>query len=404
MIEALEYPKPILSGLKEFETKDLQPLQPLQIQTKNATVIKLRNSGGGTLAGRIISPTKSLIFEPSTWESNRVQITCRFTPDPLEGWKPGDVRQFQVRILSNGGEATIPITARLEKMAISISANQTIANLTDFYEYAEKSPQEAEDLFADSEFHMLLLAMDFPYTDAYTMLVKEPNRKRAVDNFLILAGLKKRTKIQIPDPVIEHRTIKNSIINGNFTVQKSDSGYVEASVQKESDAPWLAVDTTNLKTEDFTDNTVQINYKIDPLHIKGRYSRELIKIKSTDGPEEVTAEIVFKRPEPLKAYLQKEGYRYQDEGTVVVENELDEPLQVEISCKEQFIRFYQKEYKVEGKLSIPFIVKLTPLQSAQMLFRKIPSLSAEIEIKSTHKGTGGVESIVKIVKLTAGQW
>ena len=387
--QALEYPLPVLTvGIQELI------IEARSEDSGHEESFLIRNTGGGMLEGRIISPDNCLTFKPAKWHGNRQEVICRFLPDAAENWKPGDVREFKVLILSNGGEACLTVIIRLAKMAIATLEGVSVANLKDFYNYAINFPSEAQKLFEDRQFETLLLATDFPYIDAYTLLVKEPNRPRAIDNFFILAGLKKRTALSVlgagpsGNHEIEYRTLSNAIIRGQFELQKSDGGYVEADIGTATGAAWLS-----LALEDFI-----VKYSIDPLLITGRCARERVTI-SGNG-EELYVDIVFKRPKPMLAWLLREGFRFQDEGKIAVENQTSDPLQVEVFCKESFVRFYRRQYKVEGRIDIPFIIKLSPLQSAQMLFRKVPSLSAEIELRATYKDT----VINKVLTLTAGEW
>jgi len=390
--QTLEFPLPVLAvGVKELT---------IEAKGEQDTAFFLRNSvSGGLLSGRVFSDAPCLSFEPSEWEGNRQEIICRFAPKPEEGWKPGDVRTFSITILSNGGEVHLPVTIRLAKMAITTEEGITIANLQDFFAYCESHPSEAQELFADSEFHMLLLAMDFPYTDAYTLLVKEPNRARALDNFLILADLKKRTTMQSVSPAVEHKTLENVVIKGSFQIQKSDSGYIEAGIKTQGGAKWLSLSSDTISSADFdSDNIAEISYTIDPLLIEGRYARERVLFTAEDA----ALDIIFKRPIPLEASLAREAYTYKDSGELILENQTKEPMQIEIFCKENFIRFQQNQYRLDGQLSlkIPFFIKLPPLQAAQMLFRKIPYMPADIEITTSYKG----QVIKKNVRLTAGEW
>ena len=386
--EALENPLPVLSA----SVKELVIEAKIEAAEARQVSFDLKNTKSGALEGSIISPAKSLVFEPQKWKGNRQTIRCTFSPDPMEGWKPGDVRTFSALILSNGGELHLPVTVRLAKMAISTHEGISIVNLQDFYAYSMEHPQKAQDLFAEKEFHKLLTAMDFLYTDAYLLLTEEPNRALALDNFFILAGLKSRTKLFVPEPVIEHVSRDYDIIHGQFEIQKSDKGYIEANISTLKNSPWLS-----LTFEDFT-----VKYSIDPKRINSRYAQERIIIRTPDSEEqnEASVDIIFKRPLPISAYLSKEGYRFSDEGAVVVENHMKEPLVVEVFCQENFVRFYEQKYKVEAELKIPFLIKLSTLQSAQMLFRKVPSLSTEIEIKTVYDG----KNIKKTLPLTAGEW
>ena len=377
--QVLEYPLPALKiGVEELVIE-------ARGDKKQSAVFDVKNSGGGTLEGRIVSTETCLAFEPDRWSGNRKEITCSFTSDTVEGWKPGDVCEFDALILSNGGEIRLPITVRFAKMAITTKEGTSIANLNDFCAYAEDFPEEALLLFADDKFLALLEAIDFPYIDAYSLLAMEENRFRALDNFFILAGLKKRTTLIVQNPEIEHSTLSNSLIKGEFELQKSDSGYVEIELSTVTGAAWLS-----LELDGFV-----VKYTIDPLLIEGRYARERVIIS-----EEVYVDIIFKRPMPLVLRLSREGYKFQDEGEVILENQTGEPMAIEIICKEPFVRFYEREYTVEDRLSVPFVIKLSPLQSAQMLFRKVPALVAEIEIRGKYKS----EIVGKVLTLTAGEW
>jgi len=106
-------------------------------------------------------------------------------------------------------------------------------------------------------------------------------------------------------------------------------------------------------------------------------------------------------PKPIiKTWLPREAYSYKDKGVIIVENNADEAIQVNILCDEAFVNLGQTSYMVDGQLQIPFTIKLPALQSAQLLFSRIPSLSAKIEVVASHKD----KQIKKILRLTAGEW
>jgi len=205
--------------------------------------------------------------------------------------------------------------------------------------------------------------------------------------------------LSITQPTIEHlqKPGDYALINGHFKVQKSNSGYVKSDIILVMPAPWLILETECLTNESFDENhEATIIYTIDPLRIKSYYARASIIIKSPDT-EETIIDIIFKRQRPLRAWLPRQGYQYQDEGILVIENQADEPMQVKLFCNAPFVCFQQHQYKVEGQLKIPFIIKLSSLQSTKMLFRKIPFLSADIEIHAKYKG----KIIKQTVSLTA---
>jgi len=102
----------------------------------------------------------------------------------------------------------------------------------------------------------------------------------------------------------------------------------------------------------------------------------------------------------IKTWLPREAYSYKDKGVIIIKNNMDEATQVKVFCKEPFVIFDKTIYEVEEELQIPFIIKLPALQSAQLIFRRVPSLSAKIEVVASYKD----KQIKKILSLTAGEW
>jgi len=382
--EALEYPLPMLT-LSATE---------ITMEGKDEVAFSLKNSGGGLLIGQILSPTNSLTFTPNKWEGNRQNIKCHFSPDPLEGWKPGDVREFEITVLSNGGEKIIPVTVKLAKMAINTTEGTVIANLRYFFDYAQRHPSKAQAIFVSKDFSDLLRTTDYAYLDAYEWLAKESNRARALDNFFVLSGLKGKTLLTAPQTAIEHvgKIDDDSPIEGVFELQKSDNGYYETRLLTKRNAEWLSLQKEHLSNNDFDDNIATVKYKIAPSLVQGRYAKETIIAG------ESAVDIVFKRPAPMRCWLTREGFRLYDEGILVVETPA--PIMVEVFCKEQFVRFVGKEFRVLGREEIRFTIKPSAFQSAQMMFRKQPSLSAEIEVRAFYNGT----VVKRVLPLTAGEW
>jgi hypothetical protein len=128
--------------------------------------------------------------------------------------------------------------------------------------------------------------------------------------------------------------------------------------------------------------------------VSGRYARELIRVGSE------AFEVVFKRPQPLFVSLAREGYRFRDEGALIVENQSGMDCVLEVFCKEGFVRFAERHYVVNGNMEIPFSIRMSALQSAQLLFRKQPGAGAVIEVKAVM----GETVYKKNLCLTAGEW
>jgi hypothetical protein len=386
--QAFEFPPPTLSlGADE-----------VIIDTKGEpeALFTIRNAGGGTLAGRIVSSARCVVFTPAEWEGNHLEVRCRYEPRGEAGIQPDDL-EAEAQILSNGGEARLPVTVRMSRMSVETPEGMTLSNVADFYAYAKQYHAQARKLFFAPEFHMLLLASGYPYVDAFELLLKDPSRARALDNFFIISGLKGKTDIELPREPVEHTRAPgdDNMVYGNFAVTRSDGGYYEAAISAESGAEWLSLAKERLFAADFDENNkALIKYSINPLNIKGRYARETIRVGDK------TLQIVFRRPQPLRISLPREGYRFSDTGVIVVENAGGAEAVLEVFCKESFVRFEQRRYTAGAFCEIPFVIRLSALQSAQLLFRKQPCVTATIEVKAAVADT----VVRKHLSLIAGEW
>jgi hypothetical protein len=364
----------------------------------------IKNIGGSALAGRIHSRSRSLTFEPEEWTGNEVTVLYKFSPEPGDGWKPGDALDTSVIISSNGGEKKIPVTIRLTRMAIVSPEGVTVANIRDFYQYAIGHPAQARKMFIDSEFYMLLLATGYEYMEVYEMLHKDANRERALDNFFILSGLKKKTLLTIPNKLMEYTRKPSDIamVYGNFMVQKSDGGYFEAPVTARHNAAWLSLSAERLITSDFNEaNAAMVKFSIDPSKIKGRYVSETLIIGSDPEPDGSNlVELVYRRSAPLSAQLDREAFRFEDNGMLIIQNNTGSDLLVEIFCTDTFVRFAARKYYVSERGEIPFEIKLSAFMAAQLLFRKLPFLRTAIEVRALYRG----ETVRRKLPLVVGEW
>ncbi|MCL1843867.1 MAG: DUF5717 family protein [Defluviitaleaceae bacterium] len=384
-----EHPQPIMYA----------DVDSLVIETKgnHAGAFLIKNTGGGVLAGRILSRCAGLTFEPAEFEGNNQEINYTFDAQAA-GLGIGDAVSTRFFITTNGGEKEIPVSAKLTKMSITTPEGHTIANIRDFYEYAPKYPAQARRLFTSGEFYMLLLASGYEYPEVYESLHKDANRERAMDNFFILSGLKNRTGLSILSPCqieFSQKPHENDMLFGSIKVAKTDGGYVSVPVTKNSAADWLTLSAGNLTTADFDENnTASINFNIDPTRIKTDFTRELVQI----GDD--TTEIIYRRQPLLSLKLNRETYRYADKGTIEVINNTGSNMQVAVFCPENYIRFAARSFPIGQIGEIPFDIKLSTFINAQMLFRKLPFMHTLIEVRAKIPGN----EYKKTLPITVGEW
>jgi len=373
----------------------------IETKDKHEGSFDIKNTGGGTLTGRVLSRSAGLVFTPDSWEGNRQTINYTFNA-AAAGLSTGQSMESVVYILSNGGEAQLPLSAKLAKMSITTNEGVTIANLQDFYDYAQVHPAQARRLFVDSEFYMLLLAIGYQYMEVYESLHKDSNRERAMDNFFILSGLKGKTKLSIAKTAMAftQKPGNTEMLYGSIAIKKSDGGYVDAPIITAGDSKWLNCYASRLVQSDFDEQlTAMVNFSIDPLKISGVYAREIVTI-GAEHTEENTVEIVYRRTQPVALALNRASYRYEDKGVIQVTNNTGKDMKIEVFCPESYVRFSARSYVVGAYGEIPFDIKLSAFLSAQMLFRKMPYMKTDIEIKAAAPG----QVRKKLIPLIIGEW
>ena len=388
-----ESPLPILSV----------SIDSLNVETKDRHTgkFKIKNIGGGLLVGRVISRMPGLSFDADKFCGNSHEV--HYSWDSAQaGIKTGQSIEGVVYVSSNGGEKTIPISLKYTRMSILSTGGTIIANLTDFYEYSLVNSDGARRMFTDSEFYMLLLATGYPYLEVYENLHKDANRERAMDNFFVLSGLKEETKVFAKQHKLEFSSNNNEPLRGRLEVGKSDSGYASTEIVKAQGASWLNLSTGRLSTLDFNKQFVaNVNFTIDPSKVEASFAREEIIIGSEPMPDKSNVvEVIFRRPIPFSAALNRESFRFEDTGHLIVHNRTGKTITVEPFCQDNYIRFGAKRFVVAEYEEIPFDVKLTAFLGAQVYFRKIAYLKASIEVKISLPGV----THKRILPIIVGGW
>jgi len=264
--------------------------------------------------------------------------------------------------------------------------------LQDFFDYAQIHPAEAARFFVSSEFEMFLLSIDYEYMAAYEALHKDPVRERAMDNFFVLSGLKKKTELTIECKQPEFVCAKGdtSMKHGYISVIKSDDGYTDTSIALKNNVSWL----TFHKTKTFSG---EIHFMVDPTLVEGVYAREFVTIGS--DPQN-TVEITFRRTTGITLATDRDAYQLGEKGVLKVTNRTGANIKVEATCPGNCIHFAARSYIVGAETEIPFDAKLSALLSAQMFFRKLPYIETTVDIKVTLPG----KIVRKSILLVVGAW
>ncbi|MCL2415671.1 MAG: DUF5717 family protein [Defluviitaleaceae bacterium] len=145
----------------------------------------IENMGAGMLEGRIFSDSDALILPFEEFSGNRVVVHYIIN---LDGYKIGDYLNWRVIIFSNGGEKVVDFKIEVTAPAIITKDGATISSMEQFLDYVKEQPIAARQLFTQQDFMLWLFNSGFRNMDLYDAFAADPNKERAVDNFLILNG------------------------------------------------------------------------------------------------------------------------------------------------------------------------------------------------------------------------
>jgi len=371
--------------LDQFE----HPLPHLQLHIDRIVVetahgcegsFTLTNSGGAELAGRITSNSGAISFAPSEFRGNHVEIAYTLH---LDAYNPGDVLSATALIISNGGEAVLPIEIRMMPPAITASDGTMLSSLTAFADYAQAHPIASRQLFTQPKFLEWLMRMHYEHIEMYEHLTRDPNKERAVDHFLIVSRLKEKPAVRVAEKYINVAVKPNTTgATGSILLRRSAWGHTDIILRPPAHAAWLNLNKSHLSGADFAaDGTAEVLFMALPSATATRRQSARIAILS-EGVEIDSVYITATRPPLFSIAADKETYAYADNGFLRVQNHTDSDLMLEILPASAALSFEGKKYLIGAQAEIPFSVKLSNLQTAQASLRRRIAFDAEILVRA----------------------
>jgi len=366
IITLYEYPLPEL-GL------DIE-----RIETEAAENIRggfvIRNRGGGALSGVILSNSKAVSFSPDEFSGKKTVVAYSIN---ISQYKPGDELRTSAVIMSNGGEKTLPVSVKIIPARIETKEGESLSSLADFSEYSETHPVSARQLFMSVEFENWLSVINYPHMDSYGEFTRDADKERALDNFLIVSGLKDKSRAvpRVKQIVAEVNPFERGPHTGDISVVRSGRGYLDCAVSLKRGAKWLKMGKDRLAGRDFDVNgRASLSYYISPVFLTASICGEKIII----GDE--TVSIYARALPPVSVRLSRDNYGIGDSGTVNIKNNTGRDLTIEISPDDNMLRFEGKRYFIGKYAEIPFDIRLSALQSAQFRLLKLPEVATGLNV------------------------
>lgn len=341
--------------------------------------INIKNEGGGRLEGEILSNTDSISFRQSEFSGNEVCLRYEIN---TASFSPGDRIMSNIVIVSTGGEANIPVIINVMPKPFSPEEGYDVFSVRDFYAYAKSKPIEARRCLLSSEFMLWLRFIGFEHTDILEEIINDPNKERAIDNFFVLSGIKKKVNIICEKRVFEYKIKCGSreIIGDTLKIRKTAPGYINAALYKKNDKPWLKVFCESIKSKSFDEDfNSEIYFEIDPSLLEEKNDEEEIII---EADEKISIKIRAIKIPPFNIITDRECYGTDDRGRLTVKNNTSERLSLEVRANESFIRLESGSYSIGERGIIPFGIKQTMLSRLQ----KIPREKGKITVSVCYNG------------------
>ncbi|MCL2854820.1 MAG: DUF5717 family protein [Defluviitaleaceae bacterium] len=353
-----------------------------KVHHKGAGVIygtlEIENATEGELAGTISSMADFITFSPTQFLGNKVQI--EYTLD-LVGLS-GEVTTGAV-ITTNGGQKTVDFHITVNPPDVLTKDDLILADLDDFATYAKTQPIAARQLFTRHDFMAWLLGMNYPNMSIYEAFAADPNKERAVDNFLVFNGKKYKAKI-IPETVDLSHSIGmwEDTVTGSITLRRTTWGYAEANLQVIAGEQWFKLSKNKVVSGDFdAENGAEVHYIILPAESEGRDTAIVL----VEGDKDHKIHIHATSAKPFDARLDKESFFFEDKGKLIITNNTGQDLMIDIAC-EPFVKFDARRYFIGKTAEIDFDIKYGSIKAASLAFKRQMYAESHIHVVAIDSG------------------
>lgn len=220
------------------------------------------------MRGLIYSSNPRMECHNPRFQGTEVIITYEFHSD---GMIEGDAQKGSFYIICNEGEYDLPFSMSVSR-EYPESSNGRIKSIFSFANLAQKSYEEAVEVFGKPEFLNIFKPQEEMERLIYQSLKKKPCTMGQVEEFLIAAKKKKRITFTIEEASREfYGMVQNE--KQHITLKKDNWGYL--AIEISSDATFLRPEKQVITVSDFVGNRVMLEYMIleKELHHGKNYGR-----------------------------------------------------------------------------------------------------------------------------------
>ncbi len=206
-------------------------------------------------------------------------------------------------LVTNGGDISLPY--RFTVSRLNMPQAETPGTVRELAELAEKRPEIMLNLFESERFIDLPFFRDDSLRALYPALRRSPDRRLALEEFLVACGAKKPVRLSInAEP--QTYVFGADSARGEITVKRDGQGYCLISVQ--SSAPFIRFPKDRWTGLDFAGDTLSIPMQFLPERMHAGKNLGTVTVNTGREEKEISLTLIPER-EPDEAARARSQYR-----------------------------------------------------------------------------------------------
>ena len=216
----------------------------------------LRSTNGVSVSGIVYSSNPYVICTTPQFEGTENRITFK-TMDVK--FQDGDVLDGEFTIVTNQNEIKLPYTITFVGARLTTSVGE-IGTLQEFVRFAEDNHwTEAIQIFYSDRFEHLMRYQSPKLKLLYKGYRRGAANEKNFEEFLVAAGLKKRTTFTVNERKIEFYNLEENQ-KESIEITRNTWGYIEIDVHSDND--FVTVEKEKITSDFFLGSNLSLNYYV----------------------------------------------------------------------------------------------------------------------------------------------
>lgn len=238
------------------------------------------------MKGIVCTDCDYMILEEDAFQGEESEISFLFRGTYCQ---PGEVIRGAVKLLTNCGNVILPFTVMVTVPSCDASVGK-LRDLNQFAALAKENVPEALRLFSSSHFEEVFLSQNEMQRELYRGFVKGNNKAVAMEEFLIAIHKKIPVQLTVEKKELQYPKCEKAFAD-KIILHKDTWGYCEYTVH--SDASFLCVEHSCIKTTDFVGDTYELSFVIHPEYMAAGHN--FARITVSNARQTISVDVIARR-------------------------------------------------------------------------------------------------------------